>query len=70
MLAGKLGSRHITVNAIAPGPFESKMMAVTLERAREVTLWMGMVVECGDGWEGRLSDLIGWFKGGAGYLLC
>ncbi len=30
-LAAKLGPEHITVNAIAPGPFESKMMAVTLE---------------------------------------
>ena len=27
----KLAPRHITVNAIAPGPFESKMMAATLE---------------------------------------
>ena len=26
-----LGPRHITVNAIAPGPFESKMMAETLD---------------------------------------
>ena len=30
-LAAKLGPQHITVNAIAPGPFESKMMAATLE---------------------------------------
>lgn len=30
-LAVELGPRHITVNAIAPGPFESKMMAATLE---------------------------------------
>jgi NAD(P)-dependent dehydrogenase (short-subunit alcohol dehydrogenase family) len=29
-LARNLGPRHITVNAIAPGPFESKMMAETL----------------------------------------
>ena len=29
-LARKLGPRNITVNAIAPGPFESKMMAATL----------------------------------------
>jgi NAD(P)-dependent dehydrogenase (short-subunit alcohol dehydrogenase family) len=29
-LAAKLGPDHITVNAIAPGPFESKMMAETL----------------------------------------
>ncbi|HRE01810.1 MAG TPA: SDR family NAD(P)-dependent oxidoreductase, partial [Ilumatobacteraceae bacterium] len=30
-LARRLGPEHITVNAIAPGPFESKMMAATLE---------------------------------------
>jgi NAD(P)-dependent dehydrogenase (short-subunit alcohol dehydrogenase family) len=29
-LAKKLGPEHITVNAVAPGPFESKMMAATL----------------------------------------
>jgi len=29
-LARRLGPEHITVNAIAPGPFESKMMASTL----------------------------------------
>jgi NAD(P)-dependent dehydrogenase (short-subunit alcohol dehydrogenase family) len=33
MLAGELGPRHITVNAVAPGPFESKMMAATLAAA-------------------------------------
>ncbi len=33
MLARDLGPRHITVNAIAPGPFESKMMAATLAAA-------------------------------------
>ncbi len=30
VLARELGPRHITVNAIAPGPFESRMMAATL----------------------------------------
>lgn len=30
VLAQELGPRHITVNAIAPGPFETKMMAATL----------------------------------------
>jgi len=29
-LARMLGPRNITVNAVAPGPFESKMMAATL----------------------------------------
>jgi NAD(P)-dependent dehydrogenase (short-subunit alcohol dehydrogenase family) len=31
VLARELGPRHITVNAVAPGPFESKMMHSTLE---------------------------------------
>lgn len=31
VLAKRLAGEHITVNAIAPGPFESKMMAATLE---------------------------------------
>ncbi|MEX2159499.1 MAG: SDR family oxidoreductase [Dehalococcoidia bacterium] len=31
-LAHRLAAQRITVNAIAPGPFESKMMAATLER--------------------------------------
>lgn len=30
MLARDLGPRHVTVNAVAPGPFESKMMAAML----------------------------------------
>ena len=30
-LAAELAPDHISVNAIAPGPFESKMMAATLE---------------------------------------
>lgn len=30
VLARELGPRHVTVNAIAPGPFQSKMMAATL----------------------------------------
>ena len=32
VLARELGPRWITVNAVAPGPFESKMMAATLEK--------------------------------------
>jgi NAD(P)-dependent dehydrogenase (short-subunit alcohol dehydrogenase family) len=31
VLARELGPRYITVNAVAPGPFESKMMAYTLK---------------------------------------
>ncbi|ORX48324.1 NAD(P)-binding protein [Hesseltinella vesiculosa] len=30
-LAGRLGKEHILVNAVAPGPFASKMMAATLK---------------------------------------
>jgi NAD(P)-dependent dehydrogenase (short-subunit alcohol dehydrogenase family) len=30
VLARELGPRHVTVNAVAPGPFESKMMAAIL----------------------------------------
>jgi NAD(P)-dependent dehydrogenase (short-subunit alcohol dehydrogenase family) len=35
VLARELGPRHITVNAVAPGPFESKMMAATLAERGE-----------------------------------
>lgn len=35
MLAGHLAERHINVNAIAPGPFATKMMAHTLKVAGE-----------------------------------
>jgi NAD(P)-dependent dehydrogenase (short-subunit alcohol dehydrogenase family) len=35
VLAQRLAGDRITVNAIAPGPFESKMMKVTLERFRD-----------------------------------
>lgn len=31
VLAKELGPQHITVNAVAPGPFRSKMMAATLD---------------------------------------
>ena len=36
VLAHKLAPKRITVNAIAPGPFESKMMAETLERFGDI----------------------------------
>ncbi len=36
VLASKLAPRGISVNAVAPGPFESKMMAETLERFGEM----------------------------------
>ena len=36
VLAAKLAARRITVNAVAPGPFESKMMAATLDQFKDV----------------------------------
>lgn len=36
VLAKELGPRGITVNAVAPGPFQSKMMAATLEAAGDL----------------------------------
>jgi NAD(P)-dependent dehydrogenase (short-subunit alcohol dehydrogenase family) len=55
-LAKRLASEHITVNAIAPGPFESKMMAWVLEdaerrRAVEQDVPLGRI--------GRPDDVIG-----------
>ena len=35
VLARELGPQHVTVNAIAPGPFPSQMMASTLEEVGE-----------------------------------
>jgi NAD(P)-dependent dehydrogenase (short-subunit alcohol dehydrogenase family) len=34
VLARELGPRHITVNAVAPGPFDTKMMAVPMAASR------------------------------------
>ena len=55
-LAKRLASEHITVNAIAPGPFESKMMAFALENpetreAIEQTVPLGRI--------GRPDDVAG-----------
>ena len=44
VLARKLARKHITVNAVAPGPFQSKMMAATLEAAGDA---MGKMVPLG-----------------------
>lgn len=38
VLAIRFAPQHITVNAIAPGPFESKMMLVTLERFHDAII--------------------------------
>jgi NAD(P)-dependent dehydrogenase (short-subunit alcohol dehydrogenase family) len=53
VLARKLAPR-ITVNAIAPGPFESKMMAVTLDRFRDT-----IVKGCPMGRIGEPEDMAG-----------
>ena len=53
-LAVQLAPRGITVNAVAPGPFESKMMAVTLERFREA-----IVATCPLGRIGEPEDMAG-----------
>jgi NAD(P)-dependent dehydrogenase (short-subunit alcohol dehydrogenase family) len=50
-LAKRLSRRHITVNAIAPGPFESKMMHATIEQfgdAMRATNPMGRLGEPDD----------------------
>jgi NAD(P)-dependent dehydrogenase (short-subunit alcohol dehydrogenase family) len=52
-LASKLAPA-ITVNAVAPGPFESKMMAATLDRFRD-----GIVASCPMGRIGEPEDMAG-----------
>ena len=54
VLALKLGGRHITVNAIAPGPFESRMTKWVLENAREA-----LVGHCPLGRIGAPADMAG-----------
>jgi len=54
VLAHQLASRGITVNAIAPGPFESKMMAETLQRFRDA-----IVASCPLGRIGEPEDMAG-----------
>jgi NAD(P)-dependent dehydrogenase (short-subunit alcohol dehydrogenase family) len=54
VLAKELGPEGITVNAVAPGPFESKMMAATLDAfgdAIAATVPMGRI--------GRPDDMAG-----------
>ena len=53
-LAKRLASEHITVNAVAPGPFESKMMEWTLEQFREQ-----IEQSCPLGRIGRPEDMAG-----------
>lgn len=54
VLARELGPRHITVNAIAPGPFPTKMMAATLAEHGEA-----MAAESPLGRLGRDDDIAG-----------
>ncbi len=54
VLAMKLGGRQITVNAIAPGPFESRMTKWVLENARDA-----LVGHCPLGRIGEPSDMAG-----------
>jgi NAD(P)-dependent dehydrogenase (short-subunit alcohol dehydrogenase family) len=54
VLAQRLASRGVTVNAIAPGPFESKMMAETLQRFRDA-----IIASCPLGRIGEPEDMAG-----------
>jgi NAD(P)-dependent dehydrogenase (short-subunit alcohol dehydrogenase family) len=54
VLAIRLAPDHITVNAVAPGPFESKMMHETLERFRDA-----IVGSCPLGRIGEPEDMAG-----------
>jgi len=54
VLAKKLAPQKITVNAVAPGPFESKMMAATLDRFRD-----GIIAACPLGRIGEPDDMAG-----------
>ncbi len=53
-LAKQLAARHITVNAVAPGPFRSKMMAATLDAFEDA-----IVASCPMGRIGQPSDMAG-----------
>jgi len=54
VLARQLASRGITVNAVAPGPFESKMMAATLDRFKDA-----IIATCPLGRIGEPADMAG-----------
>ena len=49
VLAKRLGPLHITVNALAPGPFESRMMKQTLERIGDQLAAMSPLARIGRG---------------------
>jgi NAD(P)-dependent dehydrogenase (short-subunit alcohol dehydrogenase family) len=54
VLAMRLAGQNVTVNAVAPGPFESKMMAATLDRFRDT-----IVASCPLGRIGEPEDMAG-----------
>jgi NAD(P)-dependent dehydrogenase (short-subunit alcohol dehydrogenase family) len=54
VLAKKFAARGITVNAVAPGPFQSKMMAATFERFGDM-----IVASCPMGRWGEPEDMAG-----------
>jgi len=54
VLAKRLARDSITVNAIAPGPFESQMMAATLDAFRD-----GIIASCPLRRIGEPSDMAG-----------
>jgi NAD(P)-dependent dehydrogenase (short-subunit alcohol dehydrogenase family) len=54
VLAHHLAPKNITVNAVAPGPFESKMMAATLDQFRDA-----IVGSCPMGRIGEPEDMAG-----------
>lgn len=54
VLANQLGPKGITVNAVAPGPFESKMMAETLRNFRDA-----ITASCPLGRIGEPEDMAG-----------
>jgi NAD(P)-dependent dehydrogenase (short-subunit alcohol dehydrogenase family) len=54
VLANRLGPKGITVNAVAPGPFESKMMAETMRNFKDV-----IIASCPLGRIGEPEDMAG-----------
>ena len=54
VMAMRLAGQNITVNAIAPGPFESKMMAATLDQFRDA-----IIASCPLGRIGEPEDMAG-----------